>query len=84
MGILNYLSPALVKADHNIAATYATQYQIGDDVRSIALCLLPIFSYTRNNVFNEAVAVMKNLTCTGAHVDRPFSIEFKERPEAES
>ena len=76
---MNMAAPAVIKADHMSAAMHLMGYCLQDDPRSVALVVMPSFSYTKNGLWNEANAVMKHLSVTGAHCDRSWYLQYKEK-----
>lgn len=77
--MLNFAAPALISSKHMTAGMHVIQYFMADDVRSIGLALMPVFSYTRNGVWKEDATIMQYISHTGAHVDRQFYLNFKEK-----
>ena len=52
---INLSAPSIVKSDHLTAAIRTMQYELGDDERAVSLCLLPVFSYTKNGFGGKAM-----------------------------
>ena len=76
---MNASAPSLIKAEHMTAAMHVLQYVMSDDDRSLGLAVLPAYTYVKNNLWNEMNAVVKHLVSTGAHCDRSWYLQFKEK-----
>ena len=76
---LNLAAPSTVKQEHVTAGMNVLQYYLADDARTMGLVVLPVFSYTRNGVWNEMNTVMRYLNAAEAHTDKSWFPCYKEK-----
>ncbi|CAE7932565.1 unnamed protein product [Symbiodinium necroappetens] len=76
--LVNFVAPALIKAEHQAAMLKVTQHSLAD-VQNVAVLLAPLFSYKKNGRYNEEKAVLQRVSMTGAQMDRVFSLIFNDK-----
>ncbi|CAE7881797.1 unnamed protein product [Symbiodinium sp. KB8] len=76
--LINFVSPCLIKADHQGAIFKFLQHSLAD-VNNVAVLLNPLFSYKKNGRYAEEHAVLQRIAMTGVQMDRVFSMLFSEK-----
>ena len=75
---MNFVSPCLIKADHQGAMFKFLQRSLAE-VNNIAVLLNPLFSYKKNGRYAEEHSVLQRIAMTGVQMDRVFSLLFNEK-----
>ncbi|CAE7444301.1 unnamed protein product [Symbiodinium sp. CCMP2592] len=78
VALVNYIAPALIKAEHQAAMLKVMQHSLAD-LQNVAVFLSPLFSYKKNGRYNEEKAVLQRVSMTGAQMDRGFSLIFNDK-----
>eukprot|EP00439_Symbiodinium_sp_Y106_P034386 s8141_g4.t1 len=76
--LMNFVSPCLIKADHQGAMFKFLQHSLAE-VNNIAALLNPLFSYKKNGRYAEEHSVLQRIAMTGVQMDRVFSLLFNEK-----
>ena len=73
---MNLSAPALVSASHMPAIMHVVGYLCSDNVKKLALALMPVYSYTRNYLWKEEATVMEWISGTQAQCDKQWFLQF--------
>ena len=76
VSLMNLSAPALVAASHMPAIMHVVGYLCSDNVKNLALALMPVYSYTRNYLWKEEAAVMEWISGTQAACDKQWFLQF--------
>ena len=75
---MNFVSPALIKADHQGAMFKFVQHSLAE-ISNISVLLTPLFSYKKNGRYQEEHSVLQRIAMTGVQMDRVFSLLFADK-----
>ena len=76
ISLMNLSAPALVSASHMPAIMHVVGYLCSDNVKNLALALMPVYSYTRNYLWKEEATVMEWISGTQAQCDKQWFLQF--------